>query len=150
MGKVYECCSMSRVCCFILGKYHSWLLAFQGVLEMKENDFIIAPKVGWRDLLDSGMKLQNSLNLADIKRTSLKTEWWEDLTSLKIWWSDVGCLKREGSWETLSGLLEETEEGISDSSSITPVFQGRKIWKNILIFVWGIWKKAITLSCIDL
>lgn len=65
---------MSRVCCFILGKYHSWLLAFQGVLEMKENDFIIAPKVRWRDLLDSGMKLQNSLNLADIKRTSLKTE----------------------------------------------------------------------------
>lgn len=101
--------SLPWLCCLILGQSHSRNLAFlEGFFFfwMKGNGFRTAPALGWRDPWILGNDEEGAWKILKTWQTanrSSKIKWRRDLTSLQIWWSDVGSLRKEKCLRSLPG-----------------------------------------------
>lgn len=140
------CCSLwQRLCVLTLGENRSRHLAFLDVVNMKWNDSKTAPKYGWRDLWILGNDAEGASKLLRTWQTSNRRLWktWQGsgLTSLRIGWSNVRSLRGVGKVEHLSPPSREGKEDRSSARAwVTPLLRGGK---DILTFVWGMWRVVV-------
>lgn len=101
--------SLPWLCCLILGQSHSRNLAFlEGFFFfLNEGERLQDRSSTWVEgPVNSGKRRGGSLKILKTWQTanrSSKIKWRRDLTSLQIWWSDVGSLRKEKCLRSLPG-----------------------------------------------